>query len=194
MTEFKNSLIAWETIMATIMSVLNAIPITRGNDDRGVSNHEFDLITPYLCLLGHNSNRTLERTFFLENHPSKHLKKVQTTLRAYYEKLIKSIHRLIPSPDKWKSSNPPQKGEVVLFLENEGFKYDSWKYGRILETEVDGKATKIRIGYRNAGEKTDREAFRHPRNCVLIWKEEDIDFNTTAHFEASKAQLYVEKP
>ena len=188
MINFKNSLIGWETIMATIAAVLNSIPITRGNDDRGVSNHEFDLITPYLCLLGHNSNRTLEGTFLLEKHPSKHLEKVRTTMQEYFKHLIGTMHRLIPAPDKWKYSDPPEEGDVVLFLEEEGMKRDSFKYGRILETNVDGKATKVRIGYRNAGEKVDRQTFRHPRNCVKIWKDDEIDFNTTAHFQAVSVQ------
>jgi len=194
MLDFKNSLIGWETIFSTITSVLNSIPITRGNDDRGNLNHEFDLITPYLCLLGHNSNRALEGTFLLENHPSKHLDKVNCSLQAYFSQLTGTFHRLIPAPNKWKSSDPPQEGDVVLFLDNEGFKYDTWKYGRVIETNVDGKKTKIRIGYRNANESKNRETFRHPRNCVCIWKEEDIDFNTTAHFRAVASQYSHEKP
>lgn len=192
--KFKHSLLGWETVFAHISSVLNSIPITRGNDDRGVINHEYDLITPFLCILGHNSNRALDGTVLLEKLPSRHMEKVKVSLTEYYKSLIGIMHRLIPSPNKWKSSDQIKVNDVVLFLEGEGIKYDRWKYGRVAEVNVDGKASKIRVSYRNANEKNNREVYRNPRNCVPIWKEDDIDFNTTAHFRAVTAQLKHEKP
>ena len=194
MIDVKHSLLGWETIFASISSVINSIPITRGNDDRGVANHEFDLITPFLCILGHNSNRSLDGTVLLEKLPSKHLEKVKVTLTEYYRSLLNTLHRLIPAPSKWRSSDPCNVNDVVLFLDGEGMKYDTWKYGRICEVAVNGKASKLRITYRNANEKHNREVFRNPRQCVPIWKEDDIDFNTTAHFRAITAQYTYEKP
>ena len=194
MFEFKNSIIGWETIMASISSTLNSIPITRGNDDRGVSNHEFDLITPFSCILGHNSNRTLDGVVLLENLPSRHLEKVKVTLQAYYEQLMNTIHRLIPTPNKWTANDIVKVGDVVLFLSDDGMKYKSWKYGMVIDNAVNGRTTKLKISYKNASEKTARETYRHPRNCVPIWREENIDFNTTAHFRAFSAQQKYEKP
>ena len=194
MLEFKNSILGWETIMASISSTLNSIPITRGNDDRGVSNHEFDLITPFSCILGHNSNRTLDGVVLLENIPSRHLEKVKVTLQAYYEQLMNTIHRLIPTPNKWTANDTVSIGDIVLFLADDGMKYKSWKYGKVVDNAVNGRKTKLKISYRNASEKAARETYRHPRNCVPIWREEDIDFNTTAHFRAFCAQQKYEKP
>ena len=194
MIEYKNSLLGWETIMASISSTLNSIPITRGNDNRGSVNYEFDLITPFSCILGHNSNRTHDGIVLLEKLPSRHLEKVRTTLQAYYSQLTNTFHRLIPAPSKWKSNDPVGLGDIVLFLDEEGMKYNGWKYGKVLETNVQGRHTKLKIGYRNASEKSDRTVFRHPRNCVPIWCEQDIDFNTTAHFRAMCAQQKYENP
>ncbi len=192
--EYKNSILGWETIMASISSTLNSIPITRGNDDRGVSNHEFDLITPFSCILGHNSNRTLDVVVLLENLPSRHLEKVKVTLQAYYEQLMNTIHRLIPTPNKWTTNDTVKIGDVVLFLCDNGMKYKSWKYGVVSDNAVNGRTTKLKISYKNAGEKSARETYRHPRNCVPIWREDNIDFNTTAHFRAFCAQQKYEKP
>lgn len=194
MLDYKHSILGWQTVMDSISSTLNGIPITRGNDDRGVQNYEFDLITPFSCLLGHNSNRMLDGVVLLEKLPSRYLEKVKVTLQAYYEHLLSTIHRLIPVPNKWKASDPVNKDDVVLFLDDEGIKYKTWKYGRILETNVNGRSTKVRVGYQNAKEKSPRETYRHPTNCIPIWKEDDIDFNTEAHFRAVTAQQKYENP
>ena len=99
------------------------------------------------------------------------------------------VHRFIPGR-KLAEGQVPDVDDIVLFLHKEAQRSRNCKYkfGRVIQTDIDGRKNKIKIRYRNASEVISREVERSVKDVVLIHGTNEIDFNTQEHYLAAEIQ------
>ena len=56
-----------------------------------------------------------------------------------------------------------------------------WKFGRIVETHVEGRSSKVQIEYRNHNETVFRTVVRHLSHVTLNRNMEEVDYNSRDH-------------
>ena len=185
----RHSFIEWETIAVNVASVINGLPICHNQDDRGDSQNELGLISPNMFLIGRNNNRAPERFVSFESNPARAIKQLSETNNKLLELLGDFVHRFIPGR-KFSECSPPSVDDIVLFISKEAQRSRNvaYKYGRVVETHVDGRANKVKVSYRNSDEVLMRTADRNIKDLVLILGSDEIDFNTHEHQLASRIQ------
>ena len=111
---------------------------------------------------------------------------VNETREFLEDQLVSHLHRFIPTTQSFKSDEVPKVGDIVIFVmkDNQRKRNITWKFGRISETYVDGRAGKVRICYKNADECVFREVARNVSDVCIIDSIDDIEFNTEQHRKA----------
>ena len=188
---FRHSYLEWETIAQRIGSLMNSLPIARAEDIR--SNTEMDIfgvICPNHFILGKNLDRTVEGSCIVLDDRSKMLELINETREFLEDVIISNVHRFIPTSLSSKSGMIPAVGDLVLFVmkDNQRERNKVWKFGKIMEIFVDGRAGKVKLCYKNSSETVFREVFRNLRDVCLIHSLDDLDFNTDQHRRALETQ------
>lgn len=185
----KHTYVELETIGLNISAVINGLPICTNSDDTSNTVGELNLITPNLFLLGRNNARAPEKFVTMETNPGKALKQLGETNQKLMDLLGNYVHRFIPGK-KFSDVHPPEINDVVLFLYKESSRSRNivYKYGRVVETCLEGRINKVLIEYRNADEVVMRQVPRNIKDLVLILGCEEIGFNTREHHLASWVQ------
>ena len=188
-TKFRHSFLQWETIGLNIASMINSMPVTVNQDDRANTMSEFGLICPNMFLLGRNSNRAPEKFVTMTHNPAKALKDLAETNQRLSELLGTWVHKFIPGK-RFTEARPPEYGDIVLFVmkEAERTRLIGYKYGRVIQTYVQGRLNKVLIEYRNHDEVVMRNVQRNIKDLVLIVATDEIPFNTKEHQLAAKVQ------
>ena len=161
---FRHSYLEWETIAQRIGSLMNSLPIARAEDIR--SNTEmyiFGVICPNHFILGKNLDRTVEGSCIVLDDRSKMLELINETREFLEDIIISNVHKFIPTSLSSKSGMIPAVGDLVLFVmkDNQRERNKVWKFGKIMEIFVDGRAGKVKLCYKNASETVLREVFRN---------------------------------
>ena len=170
------STIEWETLCAEISNSVNNLPIAIGNETEDLES--LDLLTPNRLRLARNNMRgpvgPLEVTDKLER-----LMRLKTeTFQSWWETwLVSAVPKLMPSPKWFDTERDVQKGDVVLFLKDEGALVGEYKYGMIEDAKVskDGRIRSVTIRYRNSNENIDRTTNRAVRSLVIIHRVDEVD-------------------
>jgi hypothetical protein len=185
----RHTYVEWETICLKISSMINGLPMCYNSDDRGDALNELGLITPNMFLLGRNNSRSPSGFVTMEFNPAKALKELTETNHKLVELLGDFVPRFIPGK-KFSDLNPPEIGDVVLFVSKENMRSRNvqYKYGRITATFVDGRINKCTVEYRNSDEVVIRSVDRTVDNLVLIVGSNEVDFNSYEHQLASWIQ------
>ena len=185
----KHSYLQWETIGLNIATMINSLPITSNQDDQAHTMGELGLITPNLFILGRNNARSPEKFVTVDFNPAKAIKEVVATNDKLIELLGDFIPRFIPGK-RFTEARPPEVNDVVLFVVQESNRTRNikYKYGKIVETNVDGRINKVVVEYRNYEEVVKRRVERSIKDLVLILASDEIDFNSKEHQLASYIQ------
>ena len=185
----KHSYLELETIGLNVATMINSLPITANQDDQANTMGELGLICPNLFIMGRNNARSPERFVSLDFNPAKALKELAATNEKLTEILGDFIPRFIPGK-RFTDVRPPEKNDVVLFVAKESNRSRNieYKYGKIIETNVDGRINKVLVEYRNADECVKRKVERNIKDLVLILSSDEIDFNSAEHQLASWVQ------
>ena len=184
----KHSYLEWETICWNIASAINGLPVCHNQDDRYIQD-DLGLITPNMFLIGRNNSRSPDGFLVMENNPVKALMDLEEMNSKLLDLLGHYVHRFIPGK-RLAEGQQPDVGDIVLFVmkESERSRNVKYKYGRILDTNVDGRPNKVKIEYRNANEVVKRIVDRNVKDVVLIKGSNEIDFNSPEHCIAAGIQ------
>ena len=185
----KHSYLEWETVCLNISATINGLPICHNQDERSNSASELGLITPNMFLIGRNNNRSPEKIMTVETNPAKALRNIAETSQEMYDLLESFVHRFIPGK-KFSDTRSPEKDDIVLFVAKEAERSRNvvYKYGRVIETCVDGRINKVTVEYRNPDEVVKRRVHRNIKDLVLILGSDELDFNTNEHRLAIEIQ------
>lgn len=185
----KHSFIEWESLGLNICSMINGLPICHNQDDSSGTYGDLNLITPNMFLIGRANSRAPENYMEFDINPGKALRELKETNLELFNLLGDYVTRFIPGI-KYSTNRPPEVGDVVLLLmkEAERARNTVYKYGRILEVFVEGRANKVAVEYRNATETVNRTVYRNVSNLVLILGSDEISYNTYEHSVAAMAQ------
>ena len=166
-----------ETAFVWASNQLNSVPLCLGNRYRNLE--QLDLITPARLLLGRNNQRVLTGVPTVYN-PSEYLdinQKIEEAWWAVWKE--QKLADLIPAPPKWKEGNPEVAvGDVVAFVRDQSQLGGlSTRLGLVDEIERgrDDVIRRVKIKYKNAGEKEFRYTRRSVRNIAVIHHEADLD-------------------
>ena len=99
------------------------------------------------------------------------------------------VHRFIPGRTS-VDGQAPDLNDIVLFVYKEAPRSRNvkYKFGRVIQVNVDGRQNKIRIRYRNSIEVVHREVDRNVKDVVLLHGSNEIDFNSIEHQLAATVQ------
>ena len=185
---YRHSVLQWETIAQMMSSAINSFPICHNQDDRYIDDAT-GLITPNSFIMGRNNARAIEGMPYIEHDPKTALKQLSETCKGIYNLLANYAHRFIPGK-RILSTQELQKGDVVLFTMKESLRSRNicYKYGKITDTNIDGRQNKVAIRYRNFTETVAREVERNIKDVVLIVGINEVDFNSQEHFLAAHIQ------
>ena len=183
------STIQWETTFSKISSMLDDIPLCKGNSSN-VSDLGFDILTPNRLKLGRNNNRSLHGTIELVGNalPTDILSRNRKITTTFLQILMDRIHFLSLKKNKWLSTDDrlPQVDDIVLFLFSDNLAItdaDAWKLGRVVEV----MATRCRIMYPSKSKRLEipKRKFveRSFRDIVILLGEKDIHLNSSEYFE-----------
>ncbi len=184
----RHSFIEWETIGLHVSSMINGLPICVNQDDRS-STGELGLICPNHFIIGRNNNRAPNSFARIESDPIKALEDLANLHKILYDLLGSYLHRFIPGK-RYTLENTPNVDDVVLFVSKEAERTRNiqYKFGRVIEIEVDGRINKVKVKCRNASERVYREVLRNVKDLVLIDSVNDINFNSPSHYLAASLQ------
>ena len=184
----KHSFIQWECIGLHVASMINGLPLCVNQDDR-TSTGELGFICPNHFLIGRNNNRAPDTFARIDNDPIKALEDLANLDNILYNLLGSYLHRFIPGK-RYTLENTPNIHDVVLFVSKEAERTRNiqYKFGRVVEVEIDGGINKVRVKYRNATETVYTEVIRNVKDLVLIDSVNDINFNSPSHYLASSQQ------
>ena len=163
------SVIEWETVAAEISNCINDLPIGYRNWSSDLEN--LDLITPNRLRLGRNNDRSPVGPLLVTSQPEKFFDSNVAIFNAWYEKwLISCVPNLMHQPKWFKTDHDMKKGDLVLFLKEEGSLVGSYQYGIIQDVEVskDGVIRSVKVRYQNHHEGHSRTTNRAVRELVLI--------------------------
>ena len=129
-----------------------------------MSRDYLELITPNMLLIGRNNARSPTGFVHLEFNPVKALDSITDLNEKLLDLLGDFVHRFIPGK-KIAEGDHPVVNDIVLFTAKEAQRARNvkYKYGRVVEVNVDGRLNKIRIKYKNAD-----EVFRKIREKMYI--------------------------
>ena len=185
----RHSFIQWETIVSSVSSFINGLPVCSNSDDHGGTYGDLNLITPNLLLIGRNNARSPEGFVSFTTNPGKALKNIAETNQLIYDLLGQFIARFIPGK-RFTNSRPPEVNDIVLCLMKEAQRTRNcvYKFGRIIEVFLDGRPNKVLIEYQNSTECTKRRVERNVQNLVLILSVNEISLNSYELHQAAYAQ------
>ena len=146
-----------------------------------------------MYLIGRNNSRAPDGFVMVEPSPSKALKNLQEMENALLDLLGDFVHKFIPGK-RFTEVEQPEIDDIVLFVmkEAERKRNVKYKFGRVIEINVDGRDNKVKVEYHNATEVVRRVAIRSVKDLVLIKGINEIDFNSHEHcLVASLQQKYL---
>ena len=184
------STLQWETLFAKIASMLDDLPLARG-DKSNVTNLGYDILTANRLKLGRNNNRALEGPgFTIDNTATPYdiLERNREIYQTWYQLFIDNINMLTVKPNKWNENSPlPEVDDVVLFTFNDsgyGATTKVWKLG----TVVSVSPRKLGISYVSRLSKTRVPTMgtisRNPRDVSIVYSCKDLFINTNDHYNA----------
>ena len=168
-TNERLSVIEWETVGAEISNCINDLPIGLHNWSSDLEN--LDLITPNRLRLGRNNDRSPVGPLLVTSKPEKFMNSNLAIFQAWFENwLISCVPNLIHQPKWFRTDYDLKKGDLILFLKEEGSLVGSYQYGMIDEVEVgkDGKIRTVIVKYHNSNENHPRTTRRAVRELVMI--------------------------
>ena len=176
----------------SIASILNGFPIAKAGDWRNPNSFDdsFSIITPNHFLIGHNSERSLVGEIKILEHRSTLLEKVNRTFEYLQDLLYERIHQFIPGEASHVDEVRPEVGDIVIFVRKDNLRKRNieWCIGRVVETYVDGRSSKVKIEYKNHNEAVFILVERHLSHVSLIKSLDELEFNSRSHKEALQAQ------
>ena len=184
----KHSYVEWESIALDVAAVINNLPICHNQDDKQIED-TLGLVTPNMLLIGRNNTRCPTGYVSFEINPVKALNNIQEMNDRMLDLLGQFVHRFVPGKIL-SDGDQPDLGDIVLFTMKEAIRSRNigYRYGKVIEVNVDGRVNKTRIKYRNADEVVFREVIRNVKDLILILGSGDIDFNTQEHYLQSVIQ------
>jgi hypothetical protein len=163
------SVIEWETVAAEISNCINDLPIGFRNWSSDLEN--LDLITPNRLRLGRNNDRSPIGPLLVTSEPEKFIDSNVAIFNSWYESwLISCVPNLMHQPKWFKTDLDMKKGDLVLFLKEEGSLVGNYQYGIIQDIEVgrDGGIRNVKVKYHNHNEGFSRTTDRAVRELVMI--------------------------
>ena len=168
-TNQRLSVIEWETVAAEISNCINDLPIGYRNWSADLEN--LDLITPNRLRLGRNNDRSPVGPLLVTSNPEKFIQSNVAIFNAWYEHwLISCVPKLMHQPKWFRTDYDLKKGDLILFLKEEGKVVGSYQYGIIedINSCKDGKVRSVTVRYRNQNESNSRTTERAARQLVMI--------------------------
>ena len=169
------SVIEWETVGAEISNSINDLPIGLHNWSSDLDN--LDLITPNRLRLGRNNERIPVGPLLVTSKPEQFINSNVEIFNAWFENwLISCVPKLIHQPKWFRSDHDLKKGDLVLFLKEEGSLVGSYQYGMIDDVKVgrDGKIRTVTVKYHNHNENHLRTTRRAVRELVMIHSVDEL--------------------
>ena len=164
------SVIEWETIGAEVSNSINDLPITLHNWSQDLEN--LDLITPNRLRLGRNNERSPIGPLNVTSKPDAFIETNIRIFKSWFEHwLISCVPHLIHQPKWFRTDYDMSKGDVVLFVKDEGKLVGSYQYGMVESVETnkdDGKIRTVEVRYQNHHESHQRTTRRAVRELVMI--------------------------
>lgn len=184
LVDYPVPIIQWETIFAKIASLIDDIPMAKGNNSN-VSDLGFDVITPNRLKLGRNNSRSLEGNITFTTHalPSDILDRNRSITSAYYQILIDRVHHLISRPSKWCTTSqvPPKVNDIVVFVTKDGNVAANgkvWKLGRVIKVSKSNVTVMYPTKTLTKTIPTWKFVDRNWREISIIMSEKDIPVNS----------------
>ena len=119
-------------------------------------------------------------------------------LVLWFEVWLTSHVPTLLNQSKWFASDEAlKKGDVVLFLKQEGSLSSNYQFGIIDSVNVgkDGKVRKVSVRYRSHNEKVDRYTSRAVRSLVVIrrYDESNVmeDLNELSRYVESRRSHHI---
>ena len=192
-TDISMTALQWDSLFAKLASEIDDVPMARAD---GCTNKDFgwDLLTPNRFKLGRNNNRALEGPMILKGdlNPNQLLRKVQDIQKYWYQLLLDRLHHLIPRPLKWNLTDSFQLDDIVIFRfkDNSNPKLETWKVGRVIEIQNQGRRLLIAYPRKSPNGSTSLSSIsRSPRDVSVISSADDIQLNSREFLlRASKIQ------
>ena len=170
------SVLGWETVGAEISNCINDLPIGLHSYSTDLEN--LDLLTPNRLRLGRNNERSPVGPMLVTTKPEKFIETNRTLFNAWFENwLISYVPNLVHQPKWFKTDYDLQKGDLVLFLKEEGSLVGSYQFGLVEDVEI-GKDNKIRtvnVKYHNHNENISRTTRRAVRELVMIHAVDELN-------------------
>ena len=170
------SVIEWETVGAEISNSINDLPITLHNWSQDLEN--LDLITPNRLRLGRNNDRSPIGPLLVTTKPDQFIESNERIFTCWFEHwLISCVPHLVHQPKWFRTDYDLQKGDVVLFLKEEGSLVGSYQYGMVesVETDKDEKIRTVNVRYQNHNESHQRTTRRAVRELVMIHPADELN-------------------
>ena len=170
------STIEWETLCAEISNSINNLPIAIGNETEDLES--LDLLTPNRLRLARNNMRGPVGPLQVTDKFERLMRLKTETFQFWWETwLVSAVPKLMPSPKWFDTEHDVQKGDVVLFLKDEGALVGEYKYGMVEDVKVsrDGRIRSVTIRYHNANENVNRTTNRAVRSLVIIHRIDEVD-------------------
>ena len=168
-TNQRLSVIEWETVAAEISNGINDLPIGFRNWSADLEN--LDLITPNRLRLGRNNDRSPVGPLLVTSNPEKFINSNIAIFNAWYEHwLISCVPKLMNQPKWFRTDYDLKKGDLVLFLKEEGKVVGCYQYGIVEEVIIgmDDKIKSVKVRYHNSNEGHSRTTERAARELVMI--------------------------
>ena len=188
--------IQWETTFAKISSMIDDLPMARG-DSSSTANLGYDILTANRLKLGRNNFRSLDGGgIYLENNqlPTDILERNRDIVHCWYQLFIDNIHMITLKPSKFLKNSPaPRVDDIVLFtmVDNQFAKESiTWKLGRI--TRVESRHAWILYISRipTVGEPVKSEIKRCFRDISIIYSVGDLFISTSEHYNTYCGDLF----
>ena len=178
----------WETTFAKIASMIDDLPLARG-DSSSTTNLGYDILSPNRLKLGRNNFRSLDGggiNILASQIPTEILERNRQIVHCWYQLFIDNIHMLMLKPDKFLiNSEPPKRDDIVLFTMVDGAMGKNsivWKLGKVVKV-LDRKAI---ISYitriPKIGSPLKSELNRNFRDISILYSVGDLFINTPEHF------------
>jgi len=175
-TEFRLSVLQWETVSSEIANSLNNMPLALGNVCS--SFEAMDLITPNRLLLGRNNERCPIGPVEIPNNFNKIIETNSQIFNSWFQNwLVSHVPKLVSQPKWFKSDRDLKEGDVVLFLKHDSACLKTYQMGMVknLFFGKDKKVRKVNVEYANHNESIRRETIRSVRDLVIIHSVDELD-------------------
>ena len=185
-TSYSLTPMQWETVFAKLASEIDDIPMAKA--DKTSTDLGWDLLTPNRFKLGRANNRAIEGPITLSENstPIQLLHRIRDIQSYWYELLLDRIHHLVPRSNKWSHTDAVQSDDIVIFRfkDNASSKLETWKIGKVIELQNDGRKLLIAYPRTNpAGKTVLSSVLRSPRDVSVISAATDLPLNSEEFFK-----------